>query len=190
MLKIPTKIAELLFLTSLLVMGSIALPAQAKDDDAVFTHAITIKVDGKKYHLAGAPDGPNGATDIPGHYWSVVDKTHLVGKHFNTGPFGAPQWWSTDADDGALLYSVAAVIDTWSERKALNYYNQGFNHYHELVTVKDGTLHPTKVIWLRHAAVGDFNLDGGPHPELGHVVAPGVDFRFIANWKMPYDGGS
>lgn len=168
-----------------------ALPLRADEkEDVGFVHAIKIKVDGKKYYLAGAPDGPNGATDIPGHAWVVTGKNKLVGKHFNTGPFGAPQWWSSTAEDGALLYTITAVIDEWSMVKAAAYYNKGFVHYHELVSVKDGSNHPSKVIWLRHAATMHFDLDGGPHPELGHHVMPGLDYIFIPNWKMPYDPAS
>jgi len=32
-----------------------------------FTHGIVIPVDGEDYYFAGAPDGLNGAKDIPGH---------------------------------------------------------------------------------------------------------------------------
>jgi selenium-binding protein 1 len=110
----------------------------------------------------------------------------LVGKHYNTGPFGAPQWWSSDAPDGELLYMVHAIIDTWSEEKAADYAARGYVHYHELVSVADGTLHPSKVVWLKHFARTSFTLDGGPHPELSHAVTPGVDFEFIPNWNMPY----
>ena len=59
------------------------------DNDVEFVHGIKLKVDGKNYYLAGAPDGPDGATDIPGHYWVQVAKNRILGKHFNTGPFGA-----------------------------------------------------------------------------------------------------
>ena len=163
-------------------------PLKADDDKkaAGFVHGIVLKVDGKRYYLAGAPDGPNGEFDIPGHAWVQVGKRRLIGKHYNTGPFGAPSWWSSDAPDGALLYVVTAVIDNWSMVKAAAYYGRGFNHYHELISVKDGSHHPDKVVWLRHSAVTAFTLDGGPHPELAHAVAPGVDYMFIPNWQTPY----
>lgn len=152
-----------------------------------FVHAIMLNVDGEDYYLAGAPDGPNGATDIPGHYWKVTGKNRLLGKHFNTGPFGKPQWWSSDAQDGSLLFIVNAIIDTWSMKKAKRYAKAGFVHYHEMVSVADGSLHPNKVLWLQHIAVRGFTLDGGPHPELAHSVRPGIDFNFIANGMMPYN---
>jgi hypothetical protein len=110
----------------------------------------------------------------------------LVAKHYNTGPFGAPQWWSSDVPDGELLYVVHAIIDTWSEEKALAYAARGYIHYHELISVEDGTLHPSKVAWLKHTARTTFTLDGGPHPELSHAVTPGVDYAFIPNGMMPY----
>jgi hypothetical protein len=45
-----------------------------------FTHAPVIDVDGVDYYMAGAPDGPGGATDIPGHEWvqSTWHHRHLV----------------------------------------------------------------------------------------------------------------
>lgn len=160
----------------------IAIPASA----AGFVHGIVINVDGVDYFFEGPPDGPNGERDIPGHYWVQASPNKLVGKHYNTGPFGAPQWWSSDAPDGELLYKVNAIIDTWSEDKAAAYASRGYVHYHELVSVADGTLHPTKVVWLKHIARTSFTLDGGPHPELSHEVTPGVDYLFIPNWSMPY----
>lgn len=151
-----------------------------------FIHGPTIDVDGVDYYLAGAPDGPNGETDIPGHYWVQAGSKSLVGKHYNTGPFGAPQWWSSDAPDGELLYVVHGVIDTWTVEKAETYAERGYVHYHELLSVADGTLHPTKVVWLRHHARTTFTLDGGPAPQLAHEVTPGVDFEFIPNGMVPY----
>jgi hypothetical protein len=152
-----------------------------------FTHAIVVDVDGEDYYLAGAPDGPGGATDIPGHYWVLAGPNQLVGKHYNTGPFGAAQWWSTDAPDGELLYIVHAIIDTWSAEKATAYASRGYVHYHELVKVSDGTQHPTKVLWLKHTARTSFDLDGGPAPAFAHDVTPGVDYEFVPIGGMPYD---
>lgn len=151
-----------------------------------FVHGIVITVDGTDYYLAGAPDGPGGAFDIPGHYWVLAGANQLVGKHYNTGPFGAPQWWSSNAPDGELLYIVHAIIDTWSSEKAASYATRGYIHYHELIEVDGGELHPNKVVWLKHTARITFNLDGGPHPELDHLVTPGVDYEFIPNGITPY----
>jgi selenium-binding protein 1 len=152
-----------------------------------FEHGIVVDVDGEAYYFAGAPDGPDGAFDIPGHYWVQAGPRQLVGKHYNTGPFGAPMWWSSDADDGELLYIVHAIIDTWSMEKAEAYAERGYVHYHELISVDDGSLHPDKVVWLKHTARTSFNFDGGPHPELAHEVTPGVDYDFIPNGMMPYN---
>ncbi|HGY55248.1 MAG TPA: hypothetical protein ENK44_06095 [Caldithrix abyssi] len=155
---------------------------------AGYEHGPIVIIDGVEYYLApGAPDGPNGATDIPGHYWKQLSFNRLQGRHFNTGPFGKAKWWSSDAPDGSLLFIVSAVIDTWSMEKAKKYAKKGFVHYHEFVTVADGSKHPTKVLWLRHIAVRSFTLDGGPHPELAHEVEPGLDWDFIPNGMMPYD---
>ena len=151
-----------------------------------FTHAPVIDVDGEKYFMAGAPDGPDGATDIPGHEWVQAGPNQVVGKHFNTGPFGASQWWSSDAPDGEYLYKVHGIIDTWSPEKAESYAARGYVHYHELVSVSDGTFHPDKVVWLRHTARTSFSLDRGPHSEFYHEVTPGVDYDFIPLGSMPY----
>jgi hypothetical protein len=83
---------------------------------------------------------------------------------------------------------VDGRIDTWSEAKAEWYADKGYVHYHHLVKVSDGMRHPTKVVWLKHTARTSFTLDGGPHPEFGHEVTPGIDFDFIPTWGMPYPG--
>ena len=133
---------------------------------------------------------PDGATDIPGHYWVQAGPDKVVGKHFNTGPFGAPKWWSSDADDGAFLYKVKGIIDTWSPEKAAYYASRGYVHYHELLKVSDdgspGAQHPDKVVWLKHIAVSSFTLDRGPHSEFYHSVTPGVDYDFIPLGSDPY----
>ena len=161
--------------------------SKASSNSKGFVHAIMFNVDGEDYYLAGAPDGPNGATDIPGHYWNQAGSKQFTGKHYNTGPNGAPNWWSSDAPDGELLYIVHGIIDTWSKEKAETYASNGYVHYHEMVRVSDGTMHPSKVIWLRHTARTTFILDGGPHPELAHEVSPGRDLNFIPNGMMPYN---
>lgn len=162
----------------------------AHSKDAGFVHGIEIEIDGEMYYFAGAPDGENGAIDVPGHYWVQAGKNRVVGKHFNTGPFGTPKWWSSDAEDGAYLYMVNGIIDTWSLEKAEAYYSRGYVHYHEFVSVADGSEHPEKVVWLKHTAVTNFTLDGGPgapEPPYEHVVTPGVDFEFPNNSFMPYN---
>ncbi len=147
-----------------------------------------INVDGTDYWLTGPPDGPGGARDVPGHSWKQVGPTELLGRHYNTGPFGAAQWWTYGAKDGQLLFMVDGIIDEWSADKARRYASQGYVHYHELVETSDGTtLHPTKVVWLRHKARQGFYLDGGPHPEFAHYVENGqVDYEFMPNWRMAY----
>lgn len=145
-----------------------------------------ITIDGEDYYWAGAPDGPNGETDVPGHSWVQTGPNRFVAKHFNTGPFGAPQWWSSDAPDGELLYKAHVIIDEWTPEKAEMYASRGFVHYHEFVSVDDGSPHPTKVGWFKHTARTSFTLDGGPRPDLGHDVTPGIDYEFMPNWSVPY----
>jgi selenium-binding protein 1 len=176
--------------TTLIVTALLCIPGLSFGNDGGFIHGIVIPVDGEDYYLAGAPDGPDGEFDIPGHSWVILGKNRLAGKHYNTGPFGAEKWWSSDAADGELLYNVNAIIDTWSETKAIYYISKGFIHYHELVRVSDGELHPSKIVWLKHIARTSFTLDGGPHPELSHEVSPGLDLDFIPNALNPYDPGA
>jgi hypothetical protein len=161
----------LVVLMALLAMAVVSVSAAGFKGEAVFN------LDGDKYIIS----------PIPGHVWNQAGPNQAVGKHYNTGPGGAAQWWSSDAPDGGLLYIVHGIIDTWSPEKAEQYAARGYVHYHELVTVDDGAQHPTKVIWLRHTARTSFNLDGGPHPEVGHEVTPGVDYAFIPNGSMPYN---
>jgi selenium-binding protein 1 len=172
------KLAALALTATLAFVLVATSPAMAK-----FVHGIVINVDGEDYYLAGPP----GENDIPGHDWVQAGPDKLVGKHYNTGPGGAPQWWSSDADDGELLYIVHGVIDTWTTEKADKYASKGYVHYHELVKVDGGTLHPEKVVWLKHTARTSFTLDGGPRPDLAHEVKPGIDFEFIPNGSVPYE---
>lgn len=172
-------------------LGSTLVSAAPEDKKvpAGFVHGIVINVDGVDYYLEGPPDGPGGARDIPGHYWVMAGPDRMVGRHYNTGPFGVPNWWSSDAGDGELIYIVQAVIDTWSQEKAETYALRGYVHYHELVSADSGTLHPSKVVWLKHIARTSFTLDGGPHPEFAHDVTPGIDYEFIPNGLTPYPSG-
>lgn len=154
-----------------------------------FVHGIIIELDGEDYYFAGPPDGQNGENDVPGHYWRKAGKNKVNGKHFNTGPFGASKWWSSDANDGAYLYFVHGIIDIWTPELAQEYADNGYVHRHEFVKVSDGTPHPSKVIWLKHTAVTSFTLDGGPgapNPPYSHSVTPGLDWMFPNNYMMPY----
>ena len=165
------------------LVAILALPASA----AGFVHGIVINVDGVDYYMAGAPDGPNGEFDVPGHEWVQTGPNRLVGKHYNAGPFEDSKWWSSDADDGELLYVVNAIIDTWSERKAERYASRGYVHYHQLITVADGTEHPEQVVWLKHTAWTTFTLDGGPATGKDIPMTQGVAYNFLPNWSKPYN---
>jgi hypothetical protein len=173
-----------------LVANEDATLKSAKSKNAGFVHGIEIDIDGEMYYFAGPPAGPNGEVDVPGHYWVQAGKNRVVGKHYNTGPGGMPNFWSSDADNGAYLYMVNGIIDTWSDEKVASYYARGYVHYHEFVSVDDiEELHPTKVVWLKHTAVTSFTLDGGPgapNPPYEHWVTPGVDFKFPNNSAKPY----
>lgn len=155
-----------------------------------FVHGITIKIHHDRYHFAGPPDGVNGATDVPGHAWLRIGKNRYLGKHFNTGPFGAPNFWSSDAGDGELLYVMEAVIDKWTEKKAMRYYAKGFIHYHMLINIETGLPHPSKVVWFKHVAVKSFEFDGPGPLAFGGIdaysVEPGVDYKMTPNWDVPY----
>jgi len=153
-----------------------------------FVHGIVIEIDGEDYYFAGAPDGPNGATDVPGHYWRLAGKDKVMGKHFNTGPFGSAKFWSSEADDGAFLYTVKGIIDIWTPELAQEYYDRGYVHRHEFARVSDGEPHPSKVIWLKHIAVTHFLFDGpmAPNAMFEHEVTPGLDWNFPNNYMMPY----
>jgi selenium-binding protein 1 len=179
-------LAKTTFIAAILLGLTFIGVAQHGGPHYSFVRGIVIPVDGEDYYLAGAADGPNGEIDVPGHYWVNLGGGKLLGKHYNTGPFGAEKWWSSDAEDGALLFDVEAVIDTWSDVKAIYYISRGSTHYHELVRVSDGQLHPSKVVWLKHVAREHFTFDGGPAPELAHEVVPGLDLDFMPNALKPY----
>lgn len=179
-----TKLGLLLQIAVAITLISL-IPMETVDAKA-FMHGIKLSVDGEEYYLDGPADAQDGAKDIPGHYWVIAGHKQLVGKHYNSGPFDAPQWWSSDAPDGAFLYNVHGIIDTWSDDKAEKFFSRGYVHYHELVRVSDGRPHPDKVVWLKHTARMKFTLDGGPRPDLAHAVRPGVDYEFIPYGNEPY----
>ncbi len=118
-----------LFVVLTLVAVSPVLATPGKGRNAGFVHGIVIDVDGEDYYLAGPSDGPGGTRDVPGHYWVLAGPNMLVGKHYNTGLFGAPQWWTSDAPDGELLFAVHAIIDTWTPGKAEMHASRGYVHY-------------------------------------------------------------
>jgi selenium-binding protein 1 len=153
---------------------------------AGFERGIILEVDGEDYYFEGVDDAPGGAYDLPGNAWNQAGPRKVVGKHINTGPFGAESWWATDEPDGVYLFKVDGIIDEWTMEKAEEYQSRGYVHYHELRAVAGGAHHPTKVAWLKHTAVGSFYFDGGPHPEFAHDVSPGIDYDFMPNWDMPY----
>lgn len=170
-----TRFATVLLMATIAIVAIVPVAQAASGGPGGFDSAPEIIVDGDEY-----------TTAIPGHYWRQTGPNRVVAKHYNTGPGGAAQWWSSTAPDGELLYVVHGIIDTWSPEKAERYTKRGYGHYHELLLVDDETLHPTKVMWLKHTAVASFNLDRGPAPQFGHEVTPGVDTDFIPNWMMPY----
>jgi len=171
--------------TILTVLISFLLAISAFGSTVKGVHGITIRVDGQYYVFDGPADGKNGAKDIPGHFW-IQAGNNLIGKHFNTGPFGAKSWWAKQTKDAALLYYVIGEINEWSEEIAATYAELGYIHYHEIVRTDNGQKHPTKVVWLKHIAAMDFYLDGGPHPEASHQVKVGTDLNFLPNGFKPY----
>ena len=154
-----------------------------------FTHGIIVNLDGVEYYISGPADGINGTKDAPGHYWWQDAPRHLYGLHYNIGPFGEEQWWSSDAKSNELLYVVDAIIAPWTNTTAHEFAKQGYVYYHELVRTDTGEKHPELVAWFKHVAVpAAFILDKGPMPEDKHIVGAGIDYRFLGNnYYKPYN---
>ncbi|HSE99382.1 MAG TPA: hypothetical protein VLA48_00675 [Nitrososphaeraceae archaeon] len=153
-----------------------------------FTHGIVVKIDNIGYYFDGPADGANGTKDAPGHYWWQDTPTHLYGLHYNIGPFGEEQWWSSDAKGNELLYIVNVIIAPWTNNTAYEFAKQGYVHYHELVRTDNGEKHPELVAWFKHVAVpAAFILDKGAMPEDKHIVGAGIDYRFLNNYFIPYN---
>lgn len=205
MRRMKKSVLFIFFAVVFLTIGSV----QAHKWDKPFVPGIVVEVGHHKhkYYLSGAPDGPNGEQNIPGHEWVQVSSNTLIGKHYNTGPFGSSNFWSTDAPDGALLWTMIGKIDRWTEAKAAKYYTEGFVHYHHLVSVWSGKPHPKLVVWFRHSAVIDFTFDGVPTqapvdsnglPLIGpdglpvppavvaYSVKIGDDYKMGPRWNVPY----
>lgn len=209
----------LVFLTASGALASEARAAKLPDclanpgipDLEEFTHRVQIRLNGSFWYflapelqLPNTPEQTGQPQDVPGHCWHVGpplgNRARLIGKHFNTGPLATgadPRFWSSSAGSHQQLYWVDAVIDRWSPRIALEKAAQGYVHYHELVKVGEGCLHPRRVAWFRHTAIEKFSFDGGPPPVLPdgtlfrprnvpHDVLPGVDHGFPPNYDIPY----
>ncbi|MDR4512375.1 MAG: hypothetical protein MRJ93_11805 [Nitrososphaeraceae archaeon] len=157
-------------------------------DPKVFTHGIVLNLDGVGYYFEGPADATDGAKDAPGHYWWQDSPNHLYGLHFNIGPFGEENWWSSDAGGKDLLFLVDAIIAPWTNTTAYDFAKKGYTHYHELLRVDNGEKHPNLVVWFKHVGIPSvFNFDKGPVPEDGHIVTPGVDHQFLTNYYIPYN---
>lgn len=169
----------------LLLLVSATLSFAGKNEG--FQQGIILELDEGSYTLGGFPLG-DGTNEVPGHYWIVAGKNQLVGKHYNSSsPIpGTSKFWSSDAPEGELLYTVHGIIDTWSLEKAEMYKARGYVHYHELVAVVGGDPHPDKVLWLKHTARTSFELDNGPAGAFAHPVTPGIDFEFGPNGFKEY----
>lgn len=209
-------------LLAALVAGSLTFAAQAAGlpaclanpgipDVEGFTHRVQVRLNGKFWYflapellLPNSPGQSGQPQDVPGHCWLVGppigNKPRLIGKHFNTGPLQAgapPRFWSSTAGSHQQLYWVDVVLDRWSPRIAEEKSAQGYVHYHELVRVGKGCLHPRLVAWFRHSAIEKFSFDGGPPPVLPngtlfrprnvpHDVLPGIDHNFAPSYDIPY----
>ncbi|MFB5600256.1 MAG: hypothetical protein ACE5SW_08535 [Nitrososphaeraceae archaeon] len=157
-------------------------------DPKTFTHGIVLNLDGVGYYFDGPADAADGARDAPGHYWWQDSPNHLYGLHFNIGPFGEENWWSSDAGGKELLFLVDAVIAPWTNTTAYDFAKKGYTHYHELLRTDNGQKHPNLVVWFKHVGIPSvFNFDKGPLPEDGHIVTPGVDHQFLTNYYIPYN---
>ena len=98
----------------------------------IFTHGLVVKIDNTEYYFDGPADGANGTKDSPGHYWGQDTPRHLYGLHYNIGPFGEENWWSSDVKGNELLYVVDVIIAPWTNITAYEFAKQGYVHYHEL----------------------------------------------------------
>lgn len=86
------------------------------------------------------------------------------------------------------MYVVDVIIAPWTNITAYEFAKQGYVHYHELVRTDNGEKHPELVAWFKHVAVpAGFILDKGAMPEDKHIVATGIDYRFLNNYFIPYD---
>ncbi len=202
MLKFTSKKASVLTLLAILLTLTFTINAHEKKQKGPlkFVPGIKIELKSGDYYFRGPPIDPNdlnGATDIPGHEWVRVGKRRLLGKHYNlsanTGTYAnTPYYWTDDVETGGLLWYVDAVIDTWTEQKALQYYIKGYVRYSALLNADTRELHPTKVVWLKHVAATEFTFDGDIPTRVFCKIEPydvkfGVDYQLCPNWDTPFN---
>jgi hypothetical protein len=176
-------------LLATIIMASLALTVSAAPywdmNPKGFEHGLAVNIEGTDYYFLG-PGSIEGEIDVPGHTWRQTGPYRVVGRHYNVGPWFMPsgtQWWSSDADYGALLYKVDGLIDVPPDQISLEreiwLKTHGYVHVHEFVGTESW------VVYFKHTAVTSFTLDGGPlqpDPPYEHYVTPGIDYGFPNNW--------
>jgi hypothetical protein len=172
---------------AILLLASQASAAPTWDKDpAAFEHGIALDIDGETWYFAGPGSVDPAAHDVPGHTWVQTGPYHVVGRHYNVGPFvaaGEP-WWAPEEPYGVLLFKVDGIIapkDPDMKYEA-HLKKKGYVHRHELVN--GGNEHPEMAVYLKHTAVRHFYFDPQmPMPmRVDHEVTPGIDFDFMPNW--------
>ncbi len=179
----------LVLLTAVVLAQSASAVPTWDRNPSDFEHGFAVEVEGELYYFLG-PGSIQGRTDVPGHTWIQAedDPYQVVGRHYNVGPWmaGTAPWWANGEPYGVFLFQVHGIIgpapadldvDTTRTLKA-----RGYVHFHELVSVDTGEVVESPVVYLKHTAVRSFNFDGGPRPDLAHVVSPGIDYEFMPNW--------
>jgi hypothetical protein len=172
----------------LLASQASAAPTWGKDP-AAFEHGIALDIDGETWYFRGPGSVDPAAHDVPGHTWVQTGPYHVVGRHYNVGPFDAAgeSWWAPGEPYGVLLFKVDGIIapppDDLDEKYADHLQKKGYVHVHELID-EDGMMSEEMAVYLKHTAVRHFYFDPQmPMPmQVDHEVTPGIDFEFMPNW--------
>jgi hypothetical protein len=189
------KIILALAISTVFLLGGFSAVSAAKMtawerdiSNAGYTHGTAFEIEGETYYMKG-PGSIEGETDVPGHTWVQAGDWKIVGKHYNVGPWFAPEglkFWAKDEDWGILLYKVDGIIDVppdeLTDAEESWYKDKGYVHIHEFVDDGGDELEDY-VVYFKHTAVLEFDFNGGPAaPGSNHDVDPGVDYEFIPNW--------
>ena len=174
---------------AILLLASQASAAPTWDKDpAAFVHGIALDIDGENWYFVGVgsvglPDN-EPVTDVPGHTWVQTGPNHVVGRHYNVGPYNEStenhelSWWASGEPDGVLLFKVDGIIAPLGLDPNSGYgahlQKKGYVHVHELVN-ETNVQNQDIGVYLKHTAVREFYLFDVFH------VTPGV-YDFIPNW--------
>jgi hypothetical protein len=113
------------------------------------------------YYLAEALDGQDYANDAAGQYWIPVGEMLPIEGDYNITTIAGTSRYPADVNNGDFLYIVVEITEK-SKDGPDACAPEGYFHDYEVVSVPEGAMHSTAVLWIN------------PLIETGYVRETGV----------------